>query len=82
MIEVVVRGQDGDEFIFMDHRSWLLNDIDLLASCIAEDDFNNAGSDLNDPSLWPREYEILFNGEWVKVSVDMEYNPTFWAQKL
>ena len=76
MIEVAVKDQEGNEFIFMDHRSWLLSDINLLSISIAQHDLVHSHPELNDPSLWPRKYEILFEGEWVAMLIGM------WAQKL
>ena len=77
MIEVACRYQDGEEFIYMDHRNWLLNDPGALAELLASEEMKESGSDLDDPAEWPRRYEMLINGEWITASVEMEYEPTF-----
>lgn len=79
MIEVRFRDQDGNESTLLDHRKWLLNDVESLAEVIAEEDFKDSGGDISDPAQWPRNYEIELNGKWVKVSVDMDYDPSFRA---
>lgn len=78
MSEVKFRNED-EESVFLFYEKWMWNDPKAIAEAIAEDDRNQSGGDLYDPGCWPRTYEIEMNGEWVKVSVDMEYSPHFSA---
>jgi len=64
------------------------SDIERLPSCVAEDAakdrFDDAGSDLADPMVWPRKFH-LYNSDKQYVglfSVEMEYSPDFYAHKM
>jgi hypothetical protein len=55
-----------------------------LASEAAQDEMNDAGSDLNDPNCWPRMY-LLYNPDKTYIglfSVEMEYSPDFYASEV
>jgi hypothetical protein len=78
----LVRGPDGEEFEFIPRYGYQRNDIDYLAQAVAKDDYEQCGPDLCDTSMWPREYEILWEGAWRKVSVSMEYDPVFSSNRI
>jgi hypothetical protein len=55
-----------------------------IASDAAQDEMNDAGSDLNDPACWPRMY-LLFAPDKTYIgcfSVEMEYNPDFYSSEV
>lgn len=56
----------------------------IVAETSAEDELINAGSDLNDPSLWPRIYHIYDPDKNYLgcFSVDLEYVPEFYVSKI
>ena len=77
MIEIKYRDPDGDECSYITAHHYLANDVGMAASEIAEEDYRDG--DLYGTDDWPREYEIFHESKWVKVSVDMDYDPTFSA---
>lgn len=77
-----VRSPSNGEYNFRTRYEFESQNIETLAKAVAQDEYERFYPDLNERDGWPITYEILWEGEWQKVSIDMEYHPQFFSTKI
>lgn len=76
--------QEGKSGTLELHDLWLFNDPQAVAQLIAEKEIKDPKLKLKSILNWPRDYKIPWEphrkpDQWVTVSVDMDYEPSFTA---
>ena len=79
-----IQAPSVDELIAFVSSYGIESDPDLVAADAARDRCDDAGTDLADPYLWPREFHLYdFDRKYVGLfSVEMEYSQDFYAYKV